>query len=218
MEPIKWLRASGLPELLGCEGWAVLTELVERDKEQHLSAPGDINASVMDLSRAVGLSTVRLKSILGKLKSKKMIGVFIPDNDLEDCIIRIADPMPTPVAPADLHRRIGGGERWRYAGEEQRRDVTAEEELVVKIARMEIDATGGIVNGMVVDQIREIVRVHGVEKVETALAGAGKWEGGFRIWKLARNIGNKYIQKSPPGGDLKKKEGLGCKKRQKRWR
>jgi len=163
-------------------------ELVERDMEQHSTAPGDIKVGLMELSRGVGLSTVRLKSILGKLKSKKVIGVFIPDNDIEPCIIRIADPIPTPIRAAEVRRRIGGGEMWRYAGEAVQRDVSAADELIIEIARMEIEATGGIINGLMMDQIRDIVSRHDLERIRVELRGADKWEGGFRIWKLVKQL------------------------------
>ena len=185
---IKWLRYSGLPEDLGCEGWAVLMELAERDLEQHPTVPGDIKVGLLDLSRGVGLSTVRLKTILGKLQCGKMIGYFIPDNDVEDCIIRIADPMPTPIRAAEVRRRIGGGETWRYAGETVQRDVSAADDLIIEIARMEIEVTGKIINGLMMDQIRDIVSQHDLERIKRELRGADKWEGGFRIWKLVKQL------------------------------
>ena len=206
---IKWLRYSGLPEALGCEGWAVLMELVERDLEQHASSPGDIKVGLMALSRVVGLSTVRLKVILGKLHRGKVIGCFIPDNDIEDCIIRIADPVPTPIGAAEVRRRIGGGEPWRYAGETDQRDVSAADELIIEIARREIEATGGIINGLMMDQIRDIVSRHDLERIKRELSGSDKWEGEFRIWKLIKNL---MACKFPDSGNLKSVSKMGHKR------
>jgi hypothetical protein len=93
--PRGWVFFSGLPQLLGAEGTAVLRALVDLEG---IGAGDDsaVKASLKDLMELTGMDVEGVTAGIRRLRDLKCVSAWVPDNSEEECLFRLKAPLPCP--------------------------------------------------------------------------------------------------------------------------
>lgn len=191
-DEIKWLKYSGLPEALGFNLWAFFWEIVERDCVINPQRPGIVKASLGDLSRDTSLSTVKVRQALAKLVKKKLIRAFMPDNDLEECLIQVEAPLPTPVAWTEVKRRIEMAEcRYskEYLTQSHRGTENGEgDERFQWLVDRYVEVRVTDIRQFDIEILRQIAGIYSMEEIKNGVSVMMGWGTGFKVGSLMTGL------------------------------
>src|SRR5438046_4206344 len=88
-----WLELSGLPQQCGSTGWLVLRTIIDLDCSAN-SIPGTIDVATSEIAIRAGLEAEATRKALKQLQKKKLIRAFIADDNDENSLIQVANPIP----------------------------------------------------------------------------------------------------------------------------
>ena len=155
-----WLELCGLPqyvyEKVRKDAWIIFKKVVELDCFANID-PGIIEISLNELANRTGLPGETVGKCLLALKKKKLISCFIPDNAEEKALIRVALPLPTPIAPKDLKKQRTdifppGKDFFRYA--DQRTPIPQDDATLSEIVDLYYNSIGLKMNFFILDELR----------------------------------------------------------------
>jgi hypothetical protein len=185
------LKFSGLPEALGFNLWAFFWEIVERDCAINAQKPGIVKASLLDLSRDTGMAAGKVKQALAKLVKKGLIRAFVPDNDVEECLIQVETPLKTPVAWTAVKQRIEVAQ-CRYAEilritNSELRNGEGDERFLWLVDRY-VEARVTDIRQFDLEILRQIAGIYSMEELKAGVKEMMNWGRGFKVNMLTGAI------------------------------
>lgn len=159
-----WLEYSGLPSMLTKEvrtgAWSVFKKLVEIDCMNNSVEPDTFEVSVEELSELVGLKPATVRNILIKLRRKKLIVCYLPEEDGEKGLFKINVPLSTPISARKVKRKYAhlfppGKDFFRYADKHITESDGDDPELQ-ELIDIYLNTIGLKINVFVVDELRLI--------------------------------------------------------------
>ncbi len=213
-----WVEYSGLPEELNKQirngAWSVFKKLMELDCQSN-NDPDTFEVSVEDLGRMVGMDTATVRRILVRLRQKKYIVCFIPENVEEVGLFKINVPLSTPLSPRQVKRKFShcfppGKDFFRYA-DKHIIETEGDDPRLQELIDIYLNTIGLKINVFVIDELCLIKERFDWESVKEAFAQARE-----RKIKKIRWVVNTLLREDTRGDDRKKKkkEGrIGTKRR-----
>ncbi len=174
-----WLEYSGLPAVLNKEvhkaGWSVFKKLVELDC-QHNFTPDVFEASVAEISRAVGLEPEVVERILVKLRRKKYIVCYLPESHTEAGLFKINSPLPTPLSPKKVKLKYPdifppGRDFFRYA-DKHVIETEGDDPRLQELIDIYLNTIGLKINVFVIEELRLLKERFDFNKIKTIFAQA----------------------------------------------
>lgn len=188
-----WLQWSGLPAVLNGVrqgGWMVFWILVEEECRRNRQ-PGAFEISLAELATRAGLDTEKALKILEALRRKKYLKFFAPDHDEEPMLIEIQTPLVTPCSAEEVAKIIPdpslrNPHAYRYTA------APAEDEAQTRdfqtVLDWYLDRVSQHVNSMVLEQIQLAVRRFPIEKIESTMERATRYEVRSMQWVIKELI------------------------------
>ena len=157
-----WLEYSGLPEFINTKirggAWSVFKKIVEEDCAKNLK-PGIVEISVEQLSLRTGLQQEVIERIAEKLRQKKIMVTFLPDNPFETALFQVRTPINTPVEPKEIrskHRDVfpSGRDFFRYY--DAPLEISDRDETLKEIVDLYFNCLGLKMNTFILDELNLI--------------------------------------------------------------
>lgn len=198
-----WLEYSGLPALLlqttkSVAGWLLYKKIVELDCGKN-SFPGMVEVSLEEISERTGIVPGTSRKLLEILRKKKLITLFLPDNDEEEVLIRLICPQPTPISAETLCEERpdlfpGPVEKMRYAREtmalteEGSCNDDSSSAVLQEIVDMYFDTVGMKMNVFILDELRIIAEKFPIDSVRAMFRRARQNEIHSLHWIVSELI------------------------------
>ncbi|MCD6386062.1 hypothetical protein J7M23_09845 [Candidatus Sumerlaeota bacterium] len=202
-----WLEYSGLPAMLTKEvrtgAWSVFKKLVEIDC-LHNAEPDTFEVSVAELSELVGLKPATVKNILIKLRRKKLIVCFLPEEYEEEGLFKINVPLPTPLSAKRVKRKYArlfppGRDFFRYA-DKHITETDGDDPELQELIDIYLNTIGLKINIFIIDELRLIKERFDIRVVKEVFAQARE-----RKIKTLRWIVRKLMLEEKKRDECKKK-------------
>lgn len=179
--PIDWIRFARIRQDIGSDAYLILLEIIYKDSEY----PGQINLSIDTLYNILGISQANILKAIKKLKNKKYISGFIPDNYAEEGIYRINCPLIDEEKIKNLrkdHPELKG--EWKYSEilEKNENQDEKKENLSWLIEKM-MDLQAGTVNSFFVDEMNFFLKQYEFAEIKKAILIMQK-----RGWKSSHSL------------------------------
>jgi len=192
-ETIEWLRYAGIKEDVcqgcGTEAWCLFTEIVIEDCKKNPFEPGKVAISVKRLMEWYGLREKEVLKALKYLKDHGYIGVFVPDNEYEDCIFRVVTPLDTPVPLEDIRADNGITGPCRYADRPAAKEKKEGREGTLEwLVGKWLGANAGAISPILVDKLRWIADNYDQAEIQKAWEAVEQWKRGMRIGFLMEEL------------------------------
>lgn len=100
-----WLLHSGLPQRLktescGSAAWLLLRTIIDLDCRRSTTEP--VDTSIANLAIVTGLTDAEIQDILPVYRKTAVAKYYVPDDEAENALIQLNDPLPTP----QTHRQV----------------------------------------------------------------------------------------------------------------
>jgi DNA replication protein DnaD len=175
-----WLEYSGLPNYVSSkvrkDAWCVFKKIVELDCAVNIE-PGVVEISIDDLSLRTGIQPEMLVKCLEKLKKKKLVACFVPDNTEEKALFRVVFPMETPLSPEEIKEKWPdifppGKDFFRYLDQNQ---IGAEDdEILHEVVDAYFNTLGLKMNLFILDELRLMRQRFELSDIKKAFKSANK--------------------------------------------
>jgi hypothetical protein len=165
-----WIKLSGLPQLLaanhrnGAAAWLVLLEIIDLDCAAN-STPGAVEVSIYTLSERTGLDGKAIRKAIQTLWREKLLTRFLPDNDEEPALFKIAVPLPVPTMPP-------AGEPHRYLDTPDAAPAESPLAILQEVTDLYFNAIGLEHNQFYADKLKKIADTYDIRDIRRAFKRA----------------------------------------------
>ncbi|MFH0793651.1 MAG: hypothetical protein V2A74_06415 [bacterium] len=179
-----WLEFSGLPEFLnrkaGKLGWAVFKKIVELDCDRN-AEPGTVEIALNDLAPRLGVKSEEIRRTVEKIRKAKALRLFLPENDEEEALFEVRQPLPCPILPEEVQRQrphpgLGESAPLRYCKPASAALETEKPKVVEEIVDRYFSTIGLKMNSFILDELRVIAGRFSPERLRRAFDRAEKLE------------------------------------------
>ncbi len=174
-----WIEYSGLPEQLNNDirggAWMVFKKLVELECTNNAS-PDTFEASVVDIAHWVGMEPRTVKSIIVRLRRKKLLVCFLPDSNKEPALFRINIPLPVPLTPRKIKKKFSskfppGKDFFRYV-DKRVTETDGDDPELQELIDIYLNTIGLKINVFVIDELRLLKERFDLERLRDVFAMA----------------------------------------------
>lgn len=203
-----WLEYSGLPEMLNkgirLGAWAVFKKLVEIDC-LHNHHPDTFETSVADLAMMIGMDTKTIRSIITRLRRKKLLVCFMPESDDERGLFRINVPLPTPRPAREVKHLFTatfptGKDFFRYA-DQHVTETSGNDPELQELVDIYLNTVGIRINIFILDELRLLKERFDMNRLREVFAQARE-----RGIKNLRWIGQNLLRNEQQHNERKTKK------------
>ena len=203
-----WLEYSGLPEMLNKEirmgAWSVFKKIVEIDC-LHNHHPDTFEISLADLSMMVGMDARAIRSVITRLRRKKLLVCFVPDSAEEQGLFRINVPLPTPRSAREVKRLFAamfppGKDFFRYA-DQHVTETTGDDPELQELVDIYLNTVGIRINIFILDELRLLKERFDMSRLRDVFSQARE-----RGIKNLRWIGRKLLRNEQQHDERKTKK------------
>ncbi|MBN1900546.1 hypothetical protein JW926_04385 [Candidatus Sumerlaeota bacterium] len=205
-----WLELSGLPDWLNSkvrkDAWSVFKKVAELDCAANID-PGVVEISMSDLARRTGIAPDSVEKCLSRMRKKKILACFIPDNPDESALIRVVIPLASPIAPQEIKKKYEklfppGKDFFRYVDEKV--PEPADDEVLQEIVDLYFNSLGLKMNLFILDELRLLRQRFELPDVKRAFELAKRLEIKSLKWVMRQLISGKKTDGKRKGRKTKK--------------
>ncbi len=179
-----WLELCGLPLSItqtakNPAAWMIFRKIVELDCEAHPSSPGEVETSVAELADRAGVTPDTLHKMIKPLRKMKLLKCFLPDNDDDTAIFKIACPLPVETSRDDIMAILQQAKgtaplKLRYLDDTDGKETgdEATDKTLREVVDMYLNVVGTRINVFVVDELRLLAGRYPIGAIRKAFAAA----------------------------------------------
>jgi len=192
-----WLELSGLPGFVNTKvrkgAWGVFKKIVELDCASNLE-PGVVEVSLSEIASRIGMEPELVAKCLERLKKKKLIACFIPDNFEEKGLFRVVVPLETPIPPPELKKARPelfppGDDFFRYV--DQKLPEPADDKILQEIVDLYFNSLGLKMNLFILDELRLLRQRFKLSDIKRAFENAKRLDKKSLHWVTRQLLAGK---------------------------
>ncbi len=203
-----WLEYSGLAQLVGEKirggyGWAVFRKIVELDCAAN-PEPDTVEITLSELAMRSGAPEGAIQRVVLGLRKLKLVKCFLPEDDEEVALLKVAVPLPVPHGREELKRRWPRlfqetPQRFRYLDEWETmiEDSGADDPALQEIVDLYFNTVGLKMNAFILDELRLVRARFPMERVRRIFRRAQQNDVHSLHWIVRELIREKRKLESP---------------------